>query len=70
MEGYSKDNPHPVIAYLKSEGYRWGFDRDNVGGWGKPWSGDPYGQDHIEARQVMAKAAEMIGAEPAEEMAR
>lgn len=63
MEGYSKDNPHPVIAYLKSEGYRWGFDEhDNKGGWGKYWQDDPYGVEHDQARKVLAKAAEMVGA--------
>ena len=25
-EEYSKENPHPVLKLLKSEGYRWGFD--------------------------------------------
>ncbi len=64
MEGYSKTNPHPVIAHLKSEGYRWGFDQeDGRGGWGKPFQGDPAGTDAIEARRVYRKAAEMIGAE-------
>lgn len=59
---YGKDNPHPVLKMLKDEGYRWGFDGgDGQGGWGKQWSNDPYGADHIEARRVMAKAAEMLG---------
>jgi hypothetical protein len=62
MEGYSKDNPHPVLKMLKEEGYRWGFDNDSKGGWGKAFSGDAYGADHIEARRVLQKAAEMIGA--------
>jgi len=62
MEGYSKENPHPVLKMLKEEGYRWGFDNDGKGGWGKAFGGDAYGQDHIEARRVMQKAAEMIGA--------
>lgn len=62
MDGYSKENPHPVLKMLKNEGFRWSFDYDGVGGWGKPFSGDPYGADHIEARRVLAKAAEMIGA--------
>jgi hypothetical protein len=62
MEGYSKENPHPVLKMLKEEGYRWGFDNDGKGGWGKAFSGDPYGADHIEARRVLQKAAEMIGA--------
>jgi hypothetical protein len=62
-ETYSKENPHPVLAMLKKEeGYRWGFDGgDGKGGWGKPFSGDPYGTDHIEARRVLQKAADMIG---------
>ena len=61
-EGHSKESPHPVLAYLKGEGYRWGFDDgDGKGGWGKAFSGDAYGQDHMEARRVLAKAAEMIG---------
>jgi hypothetical protein len=29
---------------------------------------DPYGQDHIEARKVPAKAAEIVGAPPVEEL--
>ena len=62
MEGYSKENPHPVLAMLKQEGYRWGFDNDGKGGWGKAFGGDAYGQDHIEARRVLQQAAEMIGA--------
>ena len=62
MEGDSKENPHPVLKMLKEEGYRWGFDNDGKGGWGKAFSGDPYGADHIEARRVLQKAAEMIGA--------
>jgi hypothetical protein len=63
MQGYSKVNPHPVLKMLKEEGYRWGFDDgDGKGGWGKPFSGDPYGADHLEARRVLEKAAEMIGA--------
>lgn len=60
---YSKDHKHPVIQMLKDEGFKWGFDGgDGKGGWGKPFTGDAYGQDHIEGRQVLAKAAEMIGA--------
>ncbi|MCI0657283.1 MAG: hypothetical protein L0170_09460 [Acidobacteria bacterium] len=63
-ETYSKENPHPVLKYIKSEGFSWNFDpNDNEGGWGKLATGDAYGQDHIEARKVLAKAAEMIGAE-------
>jgi hypothetical protein len=63
MTGYSKDNPHPVLKMLKDEGYRWGFDPgDGKGGWGKEWTNDPYGNDHLEARKVLAKTAEMIGA--------
>ncbi len=63
MLGHSKENPHPVLKMLKEEGYRWGFDSgDGKGGWGKAFSGDPYGADHIEARRVLEKAAEMIGA--------
>ena len=60
---YSKENTHPVLKMLKEEGYRWGFDGgDGQGGWGKAWTNDPYGTDHIEARRVLAKAAEMLGA--------
>lgn len=63
MEGYSKNNPHPVLAYLKGEGFHWGFDGgDGKGGHGKPWQGDPYGTDHMEARRVLAEAAKMVGA--------
>jgi hypothetical protein len=57
-ETYSKEQPHPVLKMLKEEGYRWGFD----GGDGKAWQNDPYGTDHMEARRVLQKAAEMIGA--------
>jgi hypothetical protein len=62
-EVYSKVNPHPVLKMLKEEGYRWGFDGgDGKGGWGKGFTGDAYGQDHIEARKVLRQAAEMLGA--------
>lgn len=61
-ETYSKENPHPVLKMLKEEGFRWGFDSgDGKGGWGKPFSGDAYGTDHIEARRVLQKSADMIG---------
>jgi hypothetical protein len=61
-ETYSKETPHPVLKMLKDEGYRWGFDGgDSKGGWGKAFTGDPYGADHIEARRVLQKAADMIG---------
>jgi hypothetical protein len=61
-ETYSKENPHPVLKMLKEEGYRWGFDNaDGKGGWGKPFSGDAYGADHIDARKVLQNAADMIG---------
>lgn len=61
-ETYSKENPHPVLKALKEEGYRWGFDGgDQKGGWGKAFNGDAYGTDHIEARRVLQKAADMIG---------
>src|SRR3984957_11226984 len=53
-ETYSKTNPHPVLKMLKDEGFRWGFDRnDGLGGWGKPFSGDAYGTEHMEARRVL-----------------
>jgi hypothetical protein len=69
-ETYSKENPSPVLKMLKSEGYRWGFDNgDGQGGWGKKWSGDPYGADHIEARRVLAQAAELIGMPKEKEIA-
>jgi hypothetical protein len=62
-ETYSKETPHPVLKMLKDEGYRWGFDGgDGKGGWGKAFAGDAYMADHIEARRVLQKAAEMIGA--------
>jgi hypothetical protein len=62
-ETYSKEKPHPVLKMLKTEGYRWGFDGgDNKGGWGKAFSGDPYGQNHIDARRVLEMARAMIGA--------
>jgi hypothetical protein len=61
-ETYGKETPHPVLKMLKEEGYRWGFDSaDGKGGWGKAFTGDAYGADHIEARKVLQKAAEMIG---------
>lgn len=64
MNGQSKENPHPVLSYLKSEGYRWGFaDADGKGGWGKVWQEGHYTYaEHMDARKVLAKAAEMIGA--------
>ena len=53
---------HPVLKMLKDEGYRWGFDGgDSKGGWGKAFTGDPYGTEHIDARNVLQKAADMIG---------
>jgi hypothetical protein len=60
-ETYSKENPHPVLKMLKESGYRWGFDQDDKGGWGKKFSGDALMQDHMDARAVLAKAAELIG---------
>jgi hypothetical protein len=61
-ETYSKENPHPVLKMLKGESYRWGFDGgDQKGGWGKRFTGDANGADHIEARRVLQKAADMIG---------
>jgi hypothetical protein len=60
-ETYSKENPHPVLKMLKESGYRWGFDQDDKGGWGKAFSGDAYVQDQIDARAVLQKAADMIG---------
>jgi hypothetical protein len=61
-ETYGKDSPHPVLKMLKEEGYRWGFDSaDGKGGWGKAFTGDAYGADHIEARKILQKAADMIG---------
>ena len=66
-ETFSKENPHPVFKMLKDEGYRWGFDGgDGKGGWGKAFTGDAYGADHIEARRVLQQAAEMVGAEQEE----
>jgi len=67
-ETYSKENPHPVLKMLKGEGYRWGFDEDGKGGWGKGFQGDGYGADHIEARRVLRQAAEMIGAPKEQEI--
>jgi hypothetical protein len=61
-ETYSKETPHPVLKMLKDEGYRWGFDGgDGKGGWGKAFTADPYGAEHIEARRVLQKAADMVG---------
>jgi hypothetical protein len=62
-ETYSKEKPHPVLKMLKDAGFRWGFDGgDGKGGWGKGFTDDAYGQDHIEARAVLQQAAELIGA--------
>ena len=61
-EAYSKETPHPVLKMLKEAGFRWRFDGgDGKGGWGKGFTGDAYGQDHIEARKVLQKAADIIG---------
>jgi hypothetical protein len=64
-ETYSKENPHPVLKMLKEEGYRWGFATgDGKGGWGKKWDeGHFKWEEHAEAREVLKKAAEMMGAE-------
>lgn len=64
MEGYSKENPHPVLKMLKDEGFRWGFSgADNEGGHGKVWQERHYTYaEHMDARRVLARAAEMIGA--------
>jgi hypothetical protein len=51
---------------LKEEHYKWGFDNNGKGGWGKAFEGDAYGQDHIEARRVLKQAAEMVGAQVAQ----
>lgn len=62
MESYSKENPHPVKAFLKSDGYRWGFDEaDNIGGWGKYFNGDQRTAS-MEAERTFNKAAELMGA--------
>lgn len=60
-ETYTKENPHPVLAMLKEAGFRWGFDQDDKGGWGKPFDGDAYMRDHMEARKVLSKAADLMG---------
>jgi len=61
---FTKENPHPVIAYLKSEGFRWGFsDADGKGGWGKLMREGHYTfAEHMDAQRVFRKAAEMLGA--------
>ena len=63
-EGRAKDDPHPVLAYLKKEaGYRWGFsDADGKGGWGKPWADGQFNYtEHMGARAVLRKCADMLG---------
>jgi hypothetical protein len=62
---YGKENPHPVLAYLKGEGYHWGFsDADGKGGWGKLWEDGQYRfEEHMDARRVLQQTAEMIGAQ-------
>jgi hypothetical protein len=65
-DGRSKENPHPVLAYLKNEaGYRW--DRSKADGemaWGKRWDGDSFTwQEHADARQVLQNAVEILAAE-------
>ncbi|WP_020472283.1 hypothetical protein [Zavarzinella formosa] len=61
---YGRERPHPVLEYLKSEGYRWGFaNADGKGGWGKLMREGRYSHaEHLEVRQTLARAAEMIGA--------
>jgi hypothetical protein len=44
------------------EGRRFGFDKHGKKGWGKAFTDDAYGKDHIEARRVLEQAAEMVGA--------
>jgi hypothetical protein len=58
---YSKENPHPALKHLKDKGHNWNFDVDGKGGWGKLFSGDPYGQDHAEAREVLAEVQKIMG---------
>jgi hypothetical protein len=60
---YSKERPHPVLKALKESGFRWGFaDADGQGGWGKLMQEGHYTYaEHLDARKVLAKAAEMIG---------
>ena len=62
---YGKDNKHPVIAYLKSEGLRYGFsDADGKPGWGIPMAEGHYTYaEHMHMQQVTRKAAQMIGQE-------
>src|ERR1700683_816665 len=59
-KAYSKDNPHPVLAYLKSEGYRWAWSEADGGpAWGKHMAEGHYTYaEHMDARRVLAKAAE------------
>ena len=44
-----------MLAMLKETGYRWGFDQDDKGGWGKPFQEDAYQRDHMEARRVLTR---------------
>jgi len=62
-EGRAKEDPHPVLAYLKSEGFRWADSQaDGKKAWGKEWRDDRYQvAEHMDAEKVFKKAAEMLG---------
>jgi len=62
-EGRPKDDPHPVLAYLKSEGFHWADSAaDGKKAWGKAWQDGRYQiAEHMEAEKVFKKAAEMLG---------
>lgn len=62
--GREEGDPHPVLAYLKSEGFRWAESQaDGDRAWGKSWAEGHFSYpEYLEARRVMQKAAEMMGA--------
>jgi hypothetical protein len=62
-EGRAKDDPHPVLAYLKSEGFRWADSQaDGKKAWGKEWQDGRYlVAEHMDAEKVFKKAADMLG---------
>jgi hypothetical protein len=61
---YGKDNPHPVLTFLKKEsGHNWNFSNaDGKGGWGKLWADGAFNfREHMDARVVLRKCAELLG---------
>jgi hypothetical protein len=61
---YGKDNPHPVLTFLKNEaGHNWNFSKaDGKGGWGKLWADGEFNfREHMDTRVVLRKCAELLG---------